>query len=101
MFHVKPAMSESSHQSLRQHMPEGVTLQAPVRPQYEAILTHDALAFVADLVRTFRPRVKELLQRRRERQARFDAGEKPSFLPETAAVRDGDWTVSPLPQDLL
>ena len=25
----------------------------------------------------------------------------PDFLPETAAIREGDWTVAPIPQDLL
>src|SRR6202042_359325 len=78
-----------------------ITLRAPIRPQYAPVLSHDALAFVADLVRTFRPRVKELLARRRERQVRFDAGERPDFLAETADVRAGDWTVAPLPDDLL
>ena len=38
---------------------------------------------------------------RMERQKLFDAGELPDFLPETKAVRDGDWTVAPIPADLL
>jgi malate synthase A len=45
--------------------------------------------------------VTELLARRRERQARFDAGERPDFLSETADVRAREWTVAPLPNDLL
>jgi malate synthase len=94
-------MSDSSVHQLQSTLPEGITLSGPVRPQYAAVLSHDALAFVADLARTFRPRVKELLARRRERQARFDAGERPDFLRETAEVRARDWTVSPLPKDLL
>ena len=35
------------------------------------------------------------------RQARFDAGEAPDFLPETKAIRDGDWKVAKVPADLL
>ena len=65
------------------------------------LLNDAATAFVNDLVRTFRPRVKELLQRRAERQKRFDAGELPDFLPETAAVRSGDWACAPEPELLL
>jgi malate synthase len=65
------------------------------------VLTPAALAFVGELVRAFRPRLLELLARRQERQARFDAGERPRFLPETADVREGDWQVAPLPADLL
>jgi malate synthase len=101
MFHVKHAMSDASAYQLQSNLPQGVGLSAPVRPQYAPVLSHDALAFVADLVRTFRPRVKELLARRRERQVRFDAGERPDFLAETADVRARDWTVAPLPDDLL
>ncbi|MGH7272813.1 MAG: malate synthase A, partial [Polyangiaceae bacterium] len=82
-------------------LPDGVALGATIRPGYDAILTPEALAFVADLVRTFRPTVKTLLARRHERQARFDAGEKPAFLAETADVRAREWTVAPLPKDLL
>jgi malate synthase len=82
-------------------VPAGVALAAPLSPRYGAVLTADALAFVAHLVRTFRPRVTELLARRRERQARFDAGERPDFLSETADIRAREWTVAPLPQDLL
>ena len=52
-------------------------------------------------MRRFGARVPALLAARAARQARFDAGEKPDFLAETAAVRAGDWTVAPLPPDLL
>jgi malate synthase A len=59
------------------------------------------VAFVAEIVRRFGPRVPGLLARRAERQRRLDAGDKPDFLPETVAVRAGDWRVAPLPADLL
>jgi malate synthase len=61
------------------------------------LLTPEATAFVTDLVRTFRARVKELLARRAERQARFDAGEMPDFLPETKEIREGTWKCTPVP----
>jgi malate synthase len=82
-------------------LPAGVTITGAIRPGYERVLTPDALAFVADLVRRFGPRVGELLTRRHERQTRLDAGEKLDFLAETASVRSADWTVAPLPKDLL
>src|SRR3546814_19940047 len=65
----------------------------------ETILTPEALAFVVELERRFGPERKKLLQKRIERQARLDAGEKPDFLPATKHIRDGDWTVAPLPAD--
>src|SRR5690606_29883215 len=43
---------------------------------------------------------EELLAARVERARRLDAGERPDFLPETAHVRAGDWTIAPLPADL-
>src|SRR5271165_1266899 len=81
--------------------PSGVSGTGPMLPGYERVLTAEALAFVADLARTFGWRVDELLARRRERQALLDAGEPLNFLEETAGVRAADWTVAPLPPDLL
>ena len=66
----------------------------------EPVLTAPALAFVAELTREFRPRIEALLRRRRARQARFDAGERPAFLPETFDVRTTAWRVAPIPADL-
>ncbi len=72
----------------------------PVARQTE-ILSGDALAFLADLHRRFDRRRLELLARRMERQKAFDAGLLPDFLPETKPIRDGGWTVAPIPADLL
>jgi malate synthase len=66
----------------------------------EAILNERALALVAHLHRQFNPRRLELLARRRQRQAELDIGRLPGFLPETAAIRSGDWRVAPVPADL-
>jgi malate synthase len=66
----------------------------------EIVLSNEALAFVESLHRAFDARRVELLARRAERQKRFDAGELPGFLAETAAVREGDWTIAPAPADL-
>src|SRR5580765_4054364 len=66
----------------------------------DRILTAPALSFVEDLTRRFRPRIDELLERRRATQARFNAGARPDFLAETAAVRSGDWKVGAIPADL-
>ena len=76
-------------------------ITAPVTPEFETVLTPEALDFVARLEREFGARRRELLQRRQERQARFDAGENPDFLPETAHIRESEWTVAPIPDDLL
>ena len=68
--------------------------------QTQEILTPEALAFILSLHEKFDTRRKELLEKRQERQKRLDAGEKLDFLPETKHIRDGDWTIAPLPEDL-
>jgi malate synthase len=64
------------------------------------ILSTDALDFVASLAAEFEPRRQELLERRRVRQREIDAGVFPDFLPETASIREKEWTVAPIPADL-
>ena len=80
---------------------KGVELTAPTAERSAEVLTPAAMAFVADLQRTFNARRKELLAARVVRQAALDAGERPDFLEETRAIRESKWTVAPLPADLL
>jgi malate synthase len=78
-----------------------VQIKAPVKGQFVEIITPESIAFVAGLHRKFNPRRKELLAARVERQKRLDAGERPDFLPETKQIRESEWTVASLPEDLL
>ena len=82
-------------------LPEDLQILAPVPVGSGEILTAEAMGFVADLARAFTSRVDELLSRRQEAQARYDAGERPDFLRETAELRKADWTVAGLPVDLM
>src|SRR6202035_5828216 len=59
------------------------------------------LKFVARLASEFDDRRQELLARRMVRQAEIDAGRFPDFLPETAEIRRSEWTVAPIPRDLM
>ena len=68
---------------------------------YAEVLAPAALAFVAELHRRFDPTRRKLLAARAERQARFDAGELPDFLPETREIRESDWRVAEIPGVLL
>src|ERR1017187_5931639 len=83
------------------NLPAGVAINAPVTSSYARILTPEAIEFIAGLQRAFNPRRKQLLAARAVRQAAIDAGHKPDFLPETAHIRESEWTVAPLPADLL
>lgn len=82
-------------------MNDGIVLTAPVDPALEAIVSPDALAFVASLHRQFNARRLELLAEREARQAAIDTGADLGFLDETASVREGDWSVAAAPDDLL
>src|ERR671921_941547 len=75
--------------------PEGVEVHGPAREKYPGILSDEALGLVAELQRELGPTRERLLAARGERQAAFDAGVLPDFLPETASVREGDWRVAP------
>jgi malate synthase len=79
----------------------GIEIKAPVEPRYEKILTPEAVAFVASLERRFGAERQRLLRLRTEIQEQFDAGWRPDFPAETQGLRNADWTVAPLPKDLL
>ena len=81
-------------------LPRGMQISADIKAGFETILTPEALALVAALHRTFEPRRQALLAARTERTKRLDAGERPDFLAQTQSIRDGDWTIAPLPKDL-
>src|SRR6188768_1044614 len=66
----------------------------------ESVLTDDAVAFLTELEGRFGPRRRQLLAARHERAQRLRDGELPDFLPETKAIRDGDWRVAPVPAAL-
>jgi malate synthase len=78
----------------------GIVLRGDVRPEWTEILSPEAITFVTGLQREFNSRRTELLARREARKLRIDAGEMPDFLPETKKIRDAEWTVAPIPQDL-
>jgi len=86
---------------MTRQLAEGVEIHGPINESYEEILTQDALAFVSELHRRFNQRRLELLDARADRQAGLDRGERPSFLDETAHVRDNSsWVVAETPPDL-
>lgn len=82
------------------HYAQGIEVKATVTPEFAEILTPEAMSFVATLARAFEGRREELLAKREQRQSELDAGKKPDFLPETEHIRQGTWTVAPIPADL-
>ncbi|GEM47057.1 malate synthase A [Deinococcus cellulosilyticus] len=70
-------------------------------PQQASILTPEALEFIFHLERRFGSDRKELLAVRAVRQREIEGGKHPTFLSETRFIREKDWQIAPLPQDLL
>ena len=64
------------------------------------VLTPEALSFLGELVSRFAPRIEALLRQRADRRERLRAGEPLGFLADTRVVREADWKISPIPDDL-
>ena len=80
-----------------------MTLTRITNPPFERaseILTPEALEFLAELHSRFAAERDSRLESRHARRAEASRTGTLDFLPETAAVRQGDWTVAPAPAAL-
>jgi malate synthase len=78
-----------------------VAIRGKVTPEVKEVLTPDAVQFLLKLHYLFNQRRLELLKLREKRQQEIDAGIMPDFLEETLSIRESNWTVAPLPNDLV
>ncbi|PLR99219.1 malate synthase A [Bacillus sp. T33-2] len=78
----------------------GIKIVGTMKNGYEEILTPEALQFIEELERNFGQRRRELLEMRKKRQHEINEGKLPDFLPETKHIRESQWTIAPLPEDL-
>jgi malate synthase len=85
---------------MKLQLPNGVEVRGEITQGVSQILSAEALALVAKVHREFNVRRLELLKRREQRQSQLDAGKLPDFLPETADIRESDWTGAVIPPDL-
>jgi len=79
---------------------QGLEVLGPISDEQSEILSPEALEFFAALQREFNPRRIRLLRQRAMRQDAIDRGEMPRFLAETREIRQGNWRVLPVPEDL-
>jgi malate synthase len=79
---------------------KALEVRAPEVEGAAELLTPDALEFLELLIRQFGPRRTELLQERGAVQRSLAQDLVLDFLPETQAIRKGDWKVAPAPRDL-
>jgi malate synthase len=70
------------------------------QPAVEAVLTPDALQFVAALHRSLNRSRVALLALREQRQDAISQGQFPAFLKETEHIREGEWQVADPPAEL-
>ncbi|WP_064196466.1 MULTISPECIES: malate synthase A [Emticicia] len=85
---------------MRTNTDTSVDILGEVKPAYETILTPEAIDFIIGLHKRFNWRREDLLTQRQERQHRIDAGEMPNFLESTKQIRESEWQINPIPQDL-
>ena len=80
--------------------PNELTFIPPLCEQGKDVITEELASFLCQLASDFSAPVLELLKARQERQGRFDAGDLPDFLPETADIRKKNWCIRGIPEDL-
>ncbi len=79
---------------------QNVSLTKRLTDAHAQILTPPALEFIAELHRAFDWRRLKLLQQRLAVRGHIRGGRLPGFSEETREIREGDWTVAPIPDDL-
>ncbi|HLG40766.1 MAG TPA: hypothetical protein VI461_13900, partial [Chitinophagaceae bacterium] len=89
-----------THPATRYPAPEGMEIRAPFKASYKAILSAEALHFIRALHLRFNPHRKNLLKERETVQQKIDSGWRPCFIPETTMIRDSQWLISPVPDDI-
>lgn len=73
----------------------------PINSAEDEMLTPEAVEFLCCLDREFESRRTDLLSERHQRQSEWDAGKLPRFPQETHHIRQAEWTVAPIPHDLV
>jgi len=77
------------------------TLKHPDNTLSEQLLSSQALNFLISLQKKFAGRIPALLAHRQQVQEQLDGGGQLDFLPETASIRESNWSIKSTPQNLL
>ncbi|WP_353244653.1 malate synthase A [Providencia sp.] len=77
-----------------------LTFTKEIAHQDNRVLHNDSIEFLSHLVEVFLPRRNQLLKERLERQAKIDSGELPSFILESSSIKNDDWKIQNIPEDL-
>ena len=82
-------------------MNKNIKINGKILPRYDEIISDEALQFVSEIHDQFNSRRLELLKERKKRQKEIDEGGKLDFLDETKKIRESDWKIKNIPNDLL
>jgi malate synthase len=82
-------------------MPPKIEVLGKMEDGFHEILTPQAMSFVGNLVTRFTPTLEVRLRNRNFRQRSYDVGNMPDTSVWTAGIRNSNWKVNPLPDDLL
>jgi len=82
-------------------MNKGIKINGNILSRHSEILSDKALEFIREIHDRFNDKRLELLDKRKKRQKDIDAGGKLDFLDETKKIRDSNWKIRNIPDDLL
>ena len=77
-----------------------LTFKKVFSQQAKQILSSDSIGFLSYLVEGFLPRREQLLKDRVHRQKEIDAGDLPDFIMESNSIKNSDWKIQNIPDDL-
>ncbi|MDE9436954.1 malate synthase A [Xenorhabdus bovienii] len=84
----------------QQALTTDLTFTKPFGEAENQILLTESIGFIEDLVVEFSDRRKKLLEERIHWQKKIDDGALPNFISETISIREDDWKVQGIPDDL-
>ena len=82
-------------------MSKSIKISGKILARYNEIISDKALQFVRKIHEKFNSKRLELLSERKKRQKDIDSGSKLDFPSETKKIRDSDWKIKNIPDDLL
>ena len=77
-----------------------IEIRGAMTPELRKILTLPACQFIAKLHRHFESERKKRLDARQVIQNQINSGHLPDFLPETRSIREADWTIASIPDEI-
>ncbi len=82
------------------HASDHIRVTEKLTPEHAEILTPEALAFLWELEHQFGARARALVEKRKDTRKAIKKGHRLDFHPETEAIREGDWQIAGIPEDL-